>query len=177
MVNVFVVSDTWFNRLLTDDKDTNVIEKNNRIIESWNEVVDLNDTVYVLGGFGISDLYNIVVRLNGRICFLDNYFNADEKKFITDMMTAVEKSGDDGLKRRITFESKQILSVDIYDSVFSYYPLSDWGGKKSGTYLFHGLNDNIEMKEHNFSCVYNHWNKPVNIFEIQEKMKEFKIFG
>lgn len=177
MTNVFAVSDTWFNRLLSDDKDANVIEKNNRIIKSWNDVVGPSDLVYVLGGFGISDLYNIVVRLNGRIYFLDNAFNADEKKFMDDMKTAVKQSGDDNLKRRIAFESNQIMSIGIYDSVFSYYPLSDWGGKQSGTYLFHGLNDDIDMKDHNFSCVYNHWNKPVNIFEIQEKMKEFKLFG
>ena len=84
MHRTFVISDIWFNRNCKDD-DMNITDINNVKISAWNNTVSDNDDVYVLGGFGISDLYNIIVRLKGRIHFLDNFFNDDERRFIEDM--------------------------------------------------------------------------------------------
>ena len=62
MSDIFVVSDTWFNRLLKDDPNENVVDNNDFIIQMWNEKVKPGDIVYVLGGFGIGDLYHILAR-------------------------------------------------------------------------------------------------------------------
>ena len=85
MSNIFVISDTWFNRLIEDDPNENVVDRNEQIIQVWNNTIKKNDIVYVLGGFGIGDLYHIVIQLNGKIHFLNNCFNADEKEFIENM--------------------------------------------------------------------------------------------
>jgi calcineurin-like phosphoesterase family protein len=173
-MRVFVISDAWFNRLLPNDQDNSVVDKNNRIIDDWNSVVDTTDTVYVLGGFGISDLYNVIVRLNGTIRFLNNYFNYDERDFIKEMKSRIEKSGDMNFIRRIVFETDQIKVLESYDSILSYFPLSDWSGKETGTYLFHGLNTDIDIEDHNYTSVYSYWKKPIDIMDIQKKTEDFK---
>ena len=39
MSSIFAVSDTWFNRLLEDDQNLNVVDNNEHIIDTWNERV------------------------------------------------------------------------------------------------------------------------------------------
>lgn len=171
MPNIFVVSDTWFNRLLTDDPNRSVIDNNDAIVNTWNKIVGKNDDVYVLGGFGIGDLYCILVRLNGKIHFLDNYFNDDEKTFIGTMKECIECSSDQDFKNRIVFEGKQILVLKEKDAVLSYFPLADWSGRQTGTYCFHGLNNDIDISEHYISCVSKRWeNVPVNIDEVKKNI-------
>lgn len=136
MSKTFVISDTWFNRLLVDDPSVNVVDNNNHIIQNWNETVKKNDKVYVLGGFGIGDLFHILVRLNGEIHFLDNYFNEEEKGFINELKKCVNQSSDIDFKDKIYFESSQIIVLNKSDAVLSYFPLSDWLGKQTGNILF-----------------------------------------
>ena len=50
MSNIFVISDTWFNRLIEDDPNENVVDRNEQIIQAWNSTIKKNDIVYVLGG-------------------------------------------------------------------------------------------------------------------------------
>ena len=149
MSKTFVISDTWFNRLLVDDPNENVVDNNEHIIQSWNETVRKNDKVYVLGGFGIGDLFNILVRLNGEIHFLDNYFSEEEKGFINELRKCVKQSSDIDFKDKIYFENSQVVVLNNLDTVLSYFPLSDWVGKKTGTYCFHGLNDEVDIEDHN----------------------------
>ena len=66
MPKIFVISDTWFNRVLNDGPDVDTVDSNESIIFNWNTIVTPDDTVYVLGGFGILDLYNIVIQQIGR---------------------------------------------------------------------------------------------------------------
>ena len=153
MSKIFVISDTWFNRLLVDDPNENVVDNNEHIIQNWNETVKKNDKVYVLGGFGIGDLFHILVRLNGEIHFLDNYFNEEEKGFINELKKCVNQSGDIDFKDKIYFENSQVIVLNKLDAVLSYFPLSDWSGKQTGTYCFHGLNDELDIEEHNISSL------------------------
>lgn len=174
MPRIFVISDTWFNRLLVDDPNENVVDNNEHIIQVWNETVSPGDKVYVLGGFGIGDMYYILTRLHGEIHFLDNYFNEDEKMFMTSMKDAVNKSSDPEFKNRITFERKQYIVLQDIDSVLSYFPLEHWPGKTSGTYCFHGLTETTDLKGHNISCVAKKWEFiPINIHDVQSNIESF----
>lgn len=171
MHKTFVISDTWFNRNLIDT-DVSVSDINNAIISAWNCVVDDSDDVYVLGGFGISDLYNIVVRLKGRIHFLDNYFNVDEHKSIEDLNENVQKSGDINIINRIVFEHKQIMILNEFDIILSYFPLNNWSGKETGTICFHGLDNSIDIQNHIVSAMSSYWSySPVCIDDLKESFK------
>ena len=175
MPSIFAISDTWFNRLREDDPNVNVVDNNDHIVQCWNETVKKDDKVYVLGGFGIGDLYHILVRLNGEIHFLANYFNDDEKNFLNAMHEAVEKCSDPEFKNRIFFEYKQITTINELDAVLTYLPLSDWPGKSTGTYCFHGLNDTMDIEGHNITCVATEWEfSPVNISDVQKNIETFK---
>lgn len=174
MPSIFAISDTWFNRLLVDDPNENVVDNNDHIIQVWNENVTPGDDVYVLGGFGIGDLYHILTRLNGKIHFLDNYFNADEKSFINEMKDGVNKSSDPSFKNKVVFEKSQIIVLPKVDAVLTYLPLEDWPGKSTGTYCFHGMTDEIDLSEHNISCTSNRWEcVPVNITNVQNNIESF----
>lgn len=174
MPNTFIISDTWFNRLLEDNHDLNIIDNNDYIIGNWNSVVKKTDVVYVLGGFGIGDLYHIIVRLNGEIHFLNNYFNDDEKYFMVRMKEAIEKSSDIEFKNKIFFDDSQVIILKDLDSILSYFPLESWTGKSSGTYCFHGLTDTTNLLDHNISCVSKKWEGiPVNVDDVQKNIELF----
>lgn len=174
MPRTFVTSDTWFNRLLEDDPNVNIVDNNERIIENWNSIVKRDDIVYVLGGFGIGDLYQVLVRLNGKIHFLNNYFNKDEKLFIDEMQKCVNASSDPEFKTRIVFEPGQIKVLNKLDAVISYFPLQEWCGKETGTYSFHGFDERMEINEHNISCVSWKWDmKPVDIEDVKNNIVQF----
>lgn len=174
MPKIFAISDTWINRLLEEDPNANVVDNNDHIIQSWNELVNKNDIVYVLGGFGIADMYHILVQLNGEIHFLDNYFNEDEIESMSMLKTAVNKTSDITFKERIHFENNQIIILNDVDAVLSYFPLQDWPGKDTGTFCFHGLNDTMNLEEHNITCVASHWEfNPTDIQEVQKNIHTF----
>ena len=162
MPNIFAISDTWFNRILDDNQESNVVDNNERLIKNWNDTVKPGDKVYVLGGFGIGELYHIVIRLKGEIHFLNNYFNADEKMFIKEMKDSLKKSSDPEAVKKVVFESNQIVILNDLDSVLTYYPIQEWPGKSSGTYCFHGFNNLMNLNEHNITCMSGEWDsKPV----------------
>ena len=174
MPKIFAISDTWINRLLEEDPNANVVDNNDHIVQSWNDVVDKDDTVYVLGGFGIADMYHILVRLNGQIHFLANYFNSDESECMSMLKKAVEKTSDVSFKEKIHFDSEQIVVLNELDAVLSYFPLQDWPGKNTGTYCFHGLNDSMNLKEHNITCLGSKWDfSPVDIENVQKNISTF----
>lgn len=174
MPSIFAISDTWFNRLLDDDQNSNVVDTNEHMIEAWNETVSPGDKVYVLGGFGIGDLYHIVTRLNGEIHFLDNYFTGDERMFIKNMKECVNKSSDPEFKNKIVFERNQVVVLPDLDVVLTYFPLEDWCGKETGTYCFHGLTEKVDIANHNISCVAKKWaHTPVGIMNVQSNIDSF----
>ena len=174
MPNIFAISDTWFNRLLVNDQDVNVVDNNEMIIKNWNKTVHSDDKVYVLGGFGIGDLYQIILRLKGEIHFLNNQFNEDEKRYIDEMWETLKKSSDPEIIKKVVFENKQIVILNDLDSVLTYYPLAEWPGKSSGTYCFHGFNDLMSINDHNISCMSGMWDsKPVMLKQVQDNITTY----
>lgn len=173
--NIFVTSDVWFNRPMGDFSYMSNEEYNNMIVDNWNESVDKNDVVYVLGGFGIGDCYDIVVKLNGEIHFLNSIFSHSDSVFRDAIKSGVENSVNKELKNRIIFENNQILAIPKGDCVLSYFPLNDWAGKTTNTFCFHGYTDSHNLNENNISCKIELWgNSPVSIKEIKSNLSTFK---
>ena len=86
--NIFVIADCHFNDpniiLFENRPYKNVEEMNNKLIENWNSVVGVDDTVIVAGDFivGGSNAREIVSALNGKIKLVvgNHDTNSDEYK-------------------------------------------------------------------------------------------------
>ena len=174
-VNIFITSDVWFNRPIGDFSYMTNEEYNDMIIDNWNEIVGKYDIVYVLGGFCIGDCYDIVLKLNGKIHFLNSVFGSCDSSFLSSIKDAVENSVNKELSKRIFFEKEQILAIPREDCILSYFPLNDWAGKSTDTMCFHGYTDKHNLNENNISCRMDMWeNAPVNIREIKNNFVKFK---
>jgi calcineurin-like phosphoesterase family protein len=175
--DIFVTSDLWFNRPMGDFSHMTNEEYNNMIIHNWNNVVGKNDIVYVLGGFGIGDCYDIVIKLNGEIHFLNSVFTYSDSIFMDAIKNSVVNSINKILVNKIIFENNQILALPNFDCVLSYFPLNDWIGKSTNTFCFHGYTDKHNLKENNVSCKFELWNNsPVRINEIKDSFLKFEKF-
>jgi calcineurin-like phosphoesterase family protein len=175
--DIFVTSDLWFNRPMGKFSHMTNEEYNNMIIDNWNSVVEKNDIVYVLGGFGIGDCYDIVLKLNGEIHFLNSVFTNSDSMFMDYIKTGVVNSINKILVNRIIFESNQIIALPEVDCVLSYFPLNDWVGKNTNTFCFHGYTDKHFLKDNNVSCKFELWkNSPVSVNEIKENFVKFSKF-
>ena len=173
--NIFVTSDIWFNRPMGEFSSMRNAEYNDMIIENWNEKVKDGDIVYVLGGFGIGDCYDIVLKLKGEIHFLNSIFNHADSVFRDSIRESVVNSVDKNLAKRVIFETNQILAIPKVDCVLSYFPLSDWLGKTTNTFCFHGYTSNHNLSENNVSCKMELWgNTPVDVKEIKNNFLTFK---
>ncbi len=173
--NIFIVSDVWFNRPLGDFSHMTNDEYNDMIIDNWNETVGKDDVVYILGGFCIGDCYDIVLKLNGKIHFLNSVFGCCDSSFLSGIKDAVENSVNKELSKRIFFEKEQILAIPREDCILSYFPLNDWMGKSTDTICFHGYTNKHNLNENNISCRIDMWeNSPVNIKEIKNNLLKFK---
>jgi calcineurin-like phosphoesterase family protein len=79
------------------------------------------------------------------------------------------------LVNKIFFESNQIIALPEVDCVLSYFPLSDWIGKSSDTFCFHGYTNKHLLKENNISCKIELWNNsPISIREIKNNFLRFE---
>lgn len=173
MWKVFVVSDIWFNRPFKDERS--ILEYNSELISIWNNTVSPDDIVYVLGGFGIGELYHIVRQLNGEIHFLNNYYTDDEKMFIEDLKNSITRSIDSTLLEKYFFESEQIMTLPEEDCVLSYFPLSEWYGKDTGTFMFHGMTDVSKLSSHKINCNIQYWDKqPISINDVKSSVLKFE---
>ena len=173
--NIFVTSDVWFNRPMGEYASMTNEEYNDMIIDNWNSAVSNGDVVYVLGGFGIGDCYDIVLKLNGEIHFLNSIFSHSDSVFRNAIKEGVENSVNKDLRKKIIFESGQILAIPNVDCILSYFPLNDWAGKSTGTICFHGYTDKNNLNEHNISCKLELWEIcPVNINQIKVNFSNFK---
>lgn len=179
----FIVSDTWFNRsIFTKQLGVDTVEEyNTKLIEYWNSIVSKNDKVYVLGGFGIGYLYEIVMSLNGEIVFLDNSFSDEMREYIIKLQNDIQSSIDESLKKRIYFLPSQIITIPDLDLVLSYLPLKTWYGKKTGTVHMFGYD--IETKSYFdvvdetyfVNCMASKWNfKPVRLSDIDKLKNNLK---
>ena len=173
--DIFVTSDLWFNRPMSEFSFMTNCEYNNMVIDNWNKVVSKRDIVYILGGFGIGDCYDIVLKLNGEIHFLNSVFSKSDSDFRNVMKEGVVNSVDKELTKRIFFEDNQILAIPNEDCILSYFPLNDWAGKSTNTFCFHGYTDKHSLKENNVSCKFELWdNSPVRINEIKNNFLRFE---
>lgn len=173
--NIFITSDLWFNRPMLEFSFMTNEEYNDNIITNWNNVVGKNDIVYILGGFGIGECYDILLKLNGEIHFLNSIFTNSDRIFIDEIKNSVENSVNLKFSKRIIFESNQILALPEEDCVLSYFPLNDWIGKSTGTFCFHGYTNKHNLKENNISCKFELWdNSPVSINEIKNNFLKFE---
>lgn len=146
-------------------------EYNRMIVENWNNVVSNDDTVYVLGGLGIGDMYDIFFQLHGNIVVLDNFYTQEEEDFKKSLMVNIEKSIMDNLSERVRFDTRQMAALPDDDTIISYFPVSDWYGKNTGTFCFHGLNHNDSLAERNLSCCASKYNlTPVCIADMKERV-------
>ena len=173
--DIFITSDVWFNRPMGDFSYMTNEEYNNMIIDNWNNAVGNDDIVYVLGGFGIGDCYDTVLKLNGEIHFLNSVFSHTDSAFRSIMKKSVENSVNKDLVNKIIFEDNQIIAVEEEDCILSYFPLNDWAGKSTNTFCFHGYTNNHNLKDNNISCKSELWeNSPVDIEEIKNNFSIFK---
>ena len=124
MGKTFVISDTWFNRPYDKHYGENHLDYNKKIITKWNDVVSEDDTVYVLGGFGIGDIYDSVFQLNGEIIFLNTFFSDDEIESKNNLINFINKSINKSLKDKIIFSQNQVEILKDKDVVLSYFPIS-----------------------------------------------------
>ena len=173
--NIFVTSDIWINRPMGEFSSMTNDEYNNMLIDNWNSTVSKDDIVYILGGFGIGDCYDIILKLNGEIHFLNSIIGESDAEFMNSLKKSVVNSVDVELSKRIIFESNQILALPEEDCVLSYFPLNDWIGKSTGTFCFHGYTNKHNLKENNISCKFELWdNSPVSINEIKNNFLKFE---
>lgn len=173
--DIFVTSDLWFNRPIGEFSFMTNCEYNNMVIDNWNKVVGKRDIVYILGGFGIGDCYDIVLKLNGEIHFLNSVFTDSDSIFMDLIKNGVRNSVNKELTKRIIFESNQIVTLPDVDCILSYFPLNDWIGKSSNTFCFHGYTNKHSLKENNVSCKFELWdNSPVSINEIKNNFLRFE---
>jgi calcineurin-like phosphoesterase family protein len=173
--NVFITSDIWFNRPIGEFSFMTNEEYNNMIIDNWNSTVDMGDIVYVLGGFGIGDCYDIILKLNGEIHFLNSIFTQSDSNFRNLIKENVKYSVDVDLAKRIVFESDQILAIPNIDCVLSYFPLNDWVGKTSDTFCLHGYTNKHNLNDNNISCKLEMWdNSPVSVKEMKGRLSKLK---
>ena len=158
-------------------------DKNEKVISGLKRISKPGLRVYanteelpsVLGGFGIGDCYDIVLKLNGEIHFLNSIFSHSDSVFRNVIKEGVENSVNKELTKRIIFENNQILAIPKVDCVLSYFPLNDWVGKSTNTLCFHGYTDKHNLNENNVSCKSYLWeNSPVNIKEIKNNFSNFK---
>lgn len=152
------------------------MEYNRNIISKWNDVVSYDDTVYVLGGFGICDIYDSVLELKGKIVFLNTFFSDDEKEAKDNLIKCIAHSINlESMSERIVFSDNQFELLTDKDVVLSYFPLVDWYGRKSGSMCFHGMNVDTNMNNGNICCNASKWDfKPVDIDEVKTNISKFR---
>ena len=90
------------------------------------------------------------------------------------MKDSLKKSSDPEASKKVFFENNQIVILNDLDSVLTYYPIQEWPGKSSGTYCFHGFNDQMNINDHNITCMSSAWDsKPVMLKQVQDNITTF----
>jgi len=156
----FVTADLHFGH-------TNIIRSNNRpfktvdqmdaaLISKWNNMIDDDDIVYVLGDFTLGNLARAIHyfgKLNGQIYASSNPWHHDSRWIIPAMKGAVTQqvcqTHRGGALTETFIKTKSQLNVilipPIYVTTFgdrvivmSHYPLAVWDRKHHGSFHLHG---------------------------------------
>ena len=142
-----------------------VMAMDTHLIKTWNSVVSHDDHVYVLGNFAWDPITadEIIGELNGTIYLIKGEFDKSSSE-VAELH-----------EYKLNICPFDIYTDDINEICLSYWPLSEWKGKKKGYHLvtsFDGAKYKSNHKTNiiNVSCDY--WSfKPVEI----KKIKDFFI--
>lgn len=172
MNNIFVTSDLFLGKTskALNRKFLNIESMNLEIIKKWNQVVNTNDTVYILGNFCWDPITctEVIPNLNGKIKLLRGEF---DKSFI--------------LKESL-FKNVEVLNNDIIEVklnnieyILSHYPLEYWKNKNENSIHLHGSNIKIKSnlnKMNRFNVMIELWGyKPINILEFNNLIEDYKL--
>lgn len=103
------------------------------LIRSWNEVVSVDDDVYVLGDFAFCNPNRVLPQLKGNLFLVRG--NHDGK--------AVCKNARWGFVK-----DYHEMSVDGKKLVLCHYPLLTWNGAHRGSWMLHGHSHGSLGEEH-----------------------------
>jgi calcineurin-like phosphoesterase family protein len=170
-MKVFVTSNQQFGRKgairaykrpFIDTEDMNV-----QLVDAWNSVVAEEDIVYVLGNFAWDpETLEVVVKsLNGNIIVLSGEFD-NAARDVADLMGIID----------IDYLYNAIEEHPEANIVMSYWPLTEWPGKKNGTYSIIGYPHKEYKTNHKtrvINCACDLWDfKPVEVSKIVELLSE-----
>lgn len=117
---------------------------NEAMVKEWNEIVEPEDTVYILGDVAFmsgSDAGRIVNRLNGRKILIEG--NHDRKTL------------QDATFRNAFAEVHKYLDVNYNGTkcVMFHYPIAEWDQMHRGSVHFHGHLHGNESGMEKFRCI------------------------
>lgn len=135
----------------------------NQIIQNWNSVVNDDDIVYCLGNFAIDPLAaeSALESLNGSIYFMIGEWDKAIQEIIHEFPTH-------------TVIPEQIVSIQSYDLVLSYWALERWVGMDDGSIHIHGgpFSKTDLTKGFKFNSSIEAWNyKPLSLDIIDDLVK------
>ena len=167
MSKIFVTGNMQFGRpsIITKMKRpfASLEEMHTVLIEKWNTVVGLNDTVYHCGNFAWDPdtAESILNKLNGKIYLIPG----ENDNAILDLTT------NNSMPKHAAIINK-IVEVDSIECVLTYWPLTAWPKQSSKYYNVHGFPNRKHLSNHkskslNVACDF--WGyKPVEIETVKE---------
>lgn len=165
---IYLTSNTFFGRKKALDMPSrsqysSVESMDLDIINSWNSVVNNDDTVYHLGYFAHDPhaTTDVLDKLNGTIIF----FNSGTDRNIPDI---------EHLYDYVIFYEGQILEIPEKNVVLSYYPLETWSNQES--YHFYGddrIKTDLNKVNNRMNISFDTWKKPISLDECIEYIKVF----
>lgn len=180
---IWVTSDTHFahsKAFLYEPRGFNNIEEmNEKIVENWNRVVSVEDTVYHLGDVILSDTeagMEYLKRLNGKIILLRGNHDSDTRVELYQMLPNVSYAGyatilKDGKWRfYLSHYPTFVGNYDDVDKPIKYRLLNLCGHshtKDKWADLSKGLIYHVEMDAHD--------NYPVSLEQIKEDFRSLRL--
>lgn len=147
-----------------------VEQMNDTIIDKWNSIVKLDDTVFILGdlGFcGIEKLRLLISQLNGNLIVIQG--NHDPNKVINAL-----------LEENLIQEAHKLLHVIVegdeechdQELTLCHFPMIDWYNKEKGAWMIHGHQHQLPETP---SCSVKHWDvgldknnmQPINFEQLK----------
>lgn len=152
----------------------NAEEMDKVLIENWNNTVNNNDTVYVLGDFTMfkdpETAKNYISQLKGKVLFMHGNHDGWMKNF--------DFSKDDKVKDLGQYAE---VSLNYKRIILCHYPFVEWNHFYRGSFHFHGHQHNGEehnrvniddgLRRYDVGVDANNF-RPISIDEILEKFGE-----
>jgi calcineurin-like phosphoesterase family protein len=179
----------WNNKDATRDFET-VEDMNKAIIESINNTVDKDDSLYLIGDLAFGDINSLIelttsINCENLYCILGNHdrYIKNNKSF-----QKIVNDNDRDLKVYTYYTHSLFKKVSIreelvyknYLFVIDHYPLSTWNQAMHGSIMIHGhVHGALDKSDRNlyYKRIDVDWGKfqrPVSIDEIIELMKDRK---